>query len=118
MRILKVVAVAMLLVAGLTVCASAQAATHSVILNWTDASNPAGTTYSIYRAPSACTGTPVFAKITSGLTAKTYTDAALQPGTFCYAATATLNALESGQSNPFLAPIPPFPPQGLTITIQ
>lgn len=40
---------------------------HSVTLNWQDALNPAGTTYSIYRATGLCSGTPTFAKLATAV---------------------------------------------------
>jgi len=92
--------------------------THKVTLNWTDTRNPVGTTYSVYRAPGLCSGTPTFAKIASSVTAKTYEDATVQPGNYCYAVTATLNGMESAQSNQALAPVPSFPPQTLTVTVE
>lgn len=102
----------------LSSAAFAQAATHSVTLNWADPNNPAGTTYSIYRATGPCSPAPTFTKLVSGLTAKTYIDTTVQVGTYCFTATATLNALESIDSNTFLAPVTPFPPQGLQVIVS
>lgn len=98
--------------------AHAQAAQHSVTLNWVDASNPAGTTYNVYRATGLCTGTPTFSKIGSAITAKTYQDTTVTPGNFCYQVTATFNGSESVPSNSINPNVPAFPPSGLTFTVQ
>lgn len=92
--------------------------THSVTLNWTDTLNPAGTTYSVYRAVGLCSGTPTFAKLALAVTVKTYQDTTVTPGNYCYAVTATANGMESAQSNTALAPVPSFPPAGLTVVVQ
>ena len=92
--------------------------THSVTLTWADTLNPAGTTYSIYRATGLCSGTPVFSKVASAITVKTYQDTTVQPGNYCYTATATINGMESAQSNTALAPVPSFAPTGLSVTVQ
>lgn len=93
-------------------------ATRTVTLTWADAANPAVTTYSVYRAPGVCSGTPVFAKIATGLTAKTYQDAAVAPGNYCYTATASTGGIESPQSTSAAAVVTPFAPDGLSITVQ
>lgn len=95
----------------------AQTTTRTVTLTWADTANPAGTTYSIYRATGLCSGTPAFAKIATGLTAKTYQDAALAPGNYCYVATASLNGIESAQSTSAGTVVTPFAPSGLSITV-
>ena len=91
-------------------------ATHSVALAWTDTLNPPGTTYSVYRAPGLCAGSPVFAKIASAVAAKTYLDTAVTTGNYCFQVTATYNSIESLPSNSALAPVPASPPNSLTIT--
>lgn len=88
--------------------------THTVTLNWADDRNPAGTTYSIYRATGLCSGTPTFAKIATAVAVKTYQDSTVQPGNYCYAVTATFNAVESAQSNTVNPAVPAFAPTGLT----
>ena len=93
-------------------------ANHSVTLTWQDTSNPAGTTYSVYRATGLCSGTPAFSKIAAGLTAKTHEDTTVQPGPYCYAVTATLNGVESAQSNTALAPVPSWAPTQLSVTVK
>ena len=87
---------------------------HTVTLNWQDALNPAGTTYSVYRANGLCSGTPTFSKIATAVTAKTYQDTTVQPGNYCYAVTATFNAVESAQSNTTQPAVPAFAPTTLT----
>jgi hypothetical protein len=96
----------------------AQAASHSVTLTWTDTANPAGTTYSVYRAVGLCSGSPTFAKLASAIAVKTYQDTSVTPGNYCYAVTATASGMESPQSNSALAPVPSFAPQALTVTVQ
>ena len=92
--------------------------THSVTLTWTDTLNPAGTTYSVYRAVGLCSGTPTFSKIASAVTVKTYQDTTVTPGNYCFAVTATANGMESAQSNTALAPVPSFAPTALSVTVQ
>lgn len=92
--------------------------THSVTLTWTDTLNPAGTTYSVYRATGLCSGTPAFSKIASALTVKTYLDTTVIAGNYCYTATATAGGMESAPSNTSLAPVPSFPPAQLSVTVQ
>lgn len=90
--------------------------THTVTLSWTDDRNPAGTTYSVYRASGLCSGTPTFAKIATAVTAKTYADTTVQPGNYCYGVTATYNAVESAQSNTVNPTVPSFAPTALITT--
>ena len=92
--------------------------THKAVLSWTDTLNLAGTTYSVYRAPGLCSGTPVFAKLASGVTVLTYTDATVTPGNYCFQVTATSGGVESAPSNSALAPVPSFPPSGLAVAVQ
>jgi len=91
---------------------------HSVTVSWTDVLNPAGTTYSVYRATGLCSGTPTFSKIASALTVKTYLDSTVIPGNYCYAATASVNGMESAQSNTAGVAVPSFPPTALTVVVQ
>jgi hypothetical protein len=92
--------------------------THSATLTWQDALNPAGTTYNVYRAPGLCSGSPVFAKMATGIAAKTYQDTTVVPGPYCYAVSATFNGVESAQSNTAAANVPAFAPTALGITVQ
>lgn len=102
----------------ITLVSYAQAATHSATLTWNDTVNPAGTSYSVYRATGLCSGAPVFSKIASALTVKTYIDTTVTSGNYCYQVTATSIGMESGPSNQAPAAIPSFPPQQLMIVIQ
>ena len=92
--------------------------THSATLVWQDATNPAGTTYSVYRSTGLCSGAPVFSKIASALTVKTYVDSTVTAGNYCYQVTATSGGMESAPSNQAPAPVPSFPPQSLTVAIK
>jgi hypothetical protein len=109
-----------LIVIFLLICSlgSYAQAAHSVTLTWTDAQNPAGTTYNVKRAIGLCTGTPTFTTIASALTTKTYNDATVTVGNYCYVVTAVLNGAESVPSNSAQANVPPFPPTALTFTVQ
>jgi hypothetical protein len=98
--------------------AAAQAVTHSAKLTWVDSLNPSGTTYSIYRAPGLCSGSPVFAKIATGVAVLTYTDTSVTPGNYCYQVTAVAGGVESAPSSSVLAPIPSFAPTGLQVVVQ
>lgn len=96
--------------------------THTVTLNWVDTANPTGTTYNAYRKAEACAGTAALVKInTVPITAKTYTDASVAPGVYCYHVTAVsaISSLESTPSNTVgaIAENPIVPPTGLTITV-
>ncbi len=100
-----------------TVVASAQTA-HSVTLTWADTLNPSGTTYNVYRAPTACAGTPSFTRIASGLNLKTYTDLTVVPGSYCFQVSAVSSSIESGPSNAATAAVPASPPTNLTVVVQ
>jgi len=93
-------------------------AQHSVTLTWADTANPAGTTYSVYRATGVCSGAPTFSKLLTGVAAKTYIDATVTPGNYCYQVTAVFTGIESAPSNTALAPVPSWPPAQLSVTIQ
>jgi hypothetical protein len=110
-----------LISAGLALAAQQSAtppATHSATLTWSDPNNPAGTTYTVYRAMGLCSGTPTFAKLASAVVGLTYTDTTVTPGNYCYAVTATFQGMESAQSPSALAPVPSFAPVGLNVTVQ
>lgn len=96
----------------------AHAATHSVLLNWTDPSNPGGTQYNVYRATGLCSGSPAFTKLATGIAALTYTDTTVVPGNYCYYVTAVASSIESAPSNSALAPVPSFAPTMLTVMVQ
>jgi hypothetical protein len=92
---------------------------HSVTLTWADTLNPAtGTTYSVYRAPGLCSGSPVYAKLATALTGKTYEDSTVSPGNYCYVVTASYQGMESAHSNTALAPVPSFAPTGLSVVVR
>ncbi len=94
----------------------AQGATHSATLTWTDPSNPAGVTYSVYRATGLCSGSPTFSKIATAIAVLTYVDTTVTAGNYCYQVTATASGMESAPSNSVLATVPSFPPQTLAVT--
>jgi len=105
----------LLLTAFLVTLLKAQGA-HGIALTWLDATNPPGTTYSVWRSNGLCSGTPVFAKIATGVTVKTYLDTPLAPGNYCYTATATFNGMESAQAVSVVQAILPDAPTGLVAT--
>jgi regulation of enolase protein 1 (concanavalin A-like superfamily) len=94
---------------------SATAGVGSVELDWTDVSN--ATNYSVYRSTTSGSG---YAAIATGVTASSYADSNVSPGTTYYYVATASNALgESSYSNTASAtpqyPIP-APPIGLTAT--
>lgn len=95
----------------------AQAAPHSVTLTWTDALNPSGTNYSVYRANGLCSGTPVFSKLATAVSLLTYKDTTVSPGNYCYQVTATFGGVESAASNTAAPLVPSFAPTALTSTV-
>jgi len=98
-------------------CNVAHAQAHSASLTWT-ASTDSGVSYNVYRLSGACpsTATSGFAKINAALvTATTYADSTVAPGTYCYYATAVLNGAESIPSNLASAVILPAAPTALSI---
>lgn len=115
---MKLLLVLVIILALFSIPSSAQAANHSVTLTWVDASNPTGTTYSVYRATGLCSGTPVFSKLASAITAKTYPDTTVTPGNYCYVVTANFQGAESAQSNTVSPAVQPFAPTGLSFTVQ
>jgi hypothetical protein len=92
--------------------------THSVTLAWVDTLNPSGTTYSVYRAPGLCSGSPVFAKLATAVTVLTYLDSTVTPGSYCYQVTATAAGVESAPSPTAAAAVPSFPPTQLETTVK
>lgn len=98
--------------------AALAAQTRSVVLAWND--NQASVTFNVYRAAAACPATPAqFAKINAApVTAKTYTDQDIAPGTYCYHVTALAGGLESDPSNKAEAQARPFSPGGLTVVVE
>lgn len=102
---------------ALSLVGHGQTSTRSVVLSWTDTTNPSGVTYNVYRAPSACTGTPAFARITSGVIPKTFTDANVPYGTYCYVVTAVGGGIESAYSPTAGTAVGPYAPSGLTLAV-
>lgn len=94
------------------------AQTHSATLAWSDATNPAGVTYTVYRAAGLCSGSPTWSKIATGIATKTYVDTTVTPGNYCFAVTATVFGMESAQSNTAGAAVPSFPPTSLQVAVQ
>ena len=94
-------------------------ATRSVTLTWADNTNPAGTTYNVFKAPLACSANPTnYARIASAVAAKTYLDQNVAIGAYCYYVTAVYASQESGRSPTALAAVGPFPPDGLVVTVN
>lgn len=90
---------------------------RTATLTWEDTRNPAGTTYSVYRATGLCSGSPVFSKLATGVTEKTYQDSTVTAGNYCYQVTASLNNMESAPSNSATASVTPFEPQKLSVQV-
>jgi len=80
---------------------------HNVSLVWTASTSAAGNpslTYNVYRS-SGCSGT--FALLnTMPISATSFLDVAVPPGTYCYQATAVLAGLQSTPSNEASAVVP------------
>jgi len=91
--------------------------THIATLQWTDAINPPGTLYNVYRATGLCSGTPAFTRIASMIGGLNYQDKTITTGTYCYAVTAASNNGESPQSNTAQAVLVSAP-TGLTVVVQ
>ena len=107
----------LILAAALLLAPSLFAQGRTVTLTWTDAANPAGTTYSVKRATGICSGTPTYSTIASGITAKTFQDANVAVGNYCYVVTASFSGLESAPSNSAGAGVLPVPPTLGNITV-
>jgi hypothetical protein len=82
-------------------------AQHNVSLTWTASTSAVGNpslVYNVYRS-SGCSGT--FALLnTMPISATTFLDTAVPPGTYCYQATAVVSGLESTPSNEASAVVP------------
>jgi fibronectin type 3 domain-containing protein len=88
----------------------------TVALAWTDAKNPPGTKYDVYRSPYS--GVNNYIKIASAVAGTAYTDVVTLPGAFTYYVTAILDGgVESDSSNTATATPPVFPPTLLTATV-
>lgn len=88
-----------------------KAAPHSVVLTWTASVD--GGAVTVYRATGACSVSSVFASITTGIAANTYTDGTVGIGAFCYQVTTIVNGRESAPSNQITAVVLPSPPTSL-----
>lgn len=93
-----------------------------VDMSWTAAAqNPAGTGYNVYRAPGTCAASgQTFTKLNPApLPGLTYADSSVINGTsYCYYATATFGAQESGPSQKATAIIPLDAPPTFTIQVN
>lgn len=110
-----------LLVAILALAAILAAQTplgRTVVLAWDDDRNPAGTSYTIYRATGLCSGTPAFSVIANGITERTYEDQGVMPGNYCYTVTALYAGMESAQSNAAPAAALPWEVQRVSATVR
>ena len=112
----------LIMLMGMTISLFSQTTSHSATLSWVDGVNPSGTTYNVYRAGGTCVGTPTFTKITTTpLTVLTYVDTNVTSNTnYCYTVKATLNGIESSNSNLISAAIPldVYAPTKLTATVK
>ncbi len=98
----------------------AYATTHTVVLTWT-ASTTSGVTYNVYRSLTA--GSCKTTTVATGLTATTFTDAAVINGTtYFYSIDAQNSGGKSACTSPDVQvqiPIdPPAPPSGLNAQVQ
>ncbi len=95
------------MILAVTLATSAARAQHSVILNWTastDAAANPSLTYNVYRSPT-CTGT--FAKRNaSPISATSYVESGVLPGSYCYQVTSVLSGSEGAPSNQAAVLIP------------
>lgn len=103
------------LLVGLLLPALALAA-HSIVVAITDTTNPAGTTYNVYRGAGACSTSLTLTKV-GNTTTKTYTDANLAAGTYCYAATAVDTLGDESAQSPQAGATIQAPPNAVTITV-
>jgi hypothetical protein len=100
-------------------CALAQAgAGRTVLLTWTDPTNPAATTYSVYRAEGGCVAASPFVRVATGITAKTHDDVLPEPGNYCYRVTANYKGLESAPSNSAAVTVPLAAPAALSVIVK
>lgn len=98
---------------------------HKVTLSWTasaDSTTASPGTVSVLRANGSCPATGVPATVTTltttALAGGPYTDSGVTAGQYCYYVTATIGGATSVPSNTSGAPVPTFPPTGLTVTVQ
>jgi hypothetical protein len=112
-----------LAIAALLLSVVALAAAPTSVLTWgavttnTDGTTASGITYNVY----AAYGTAAQAKISSGVTASTYTDASasLTDGlTACYAVSAVEGGVEGAQSNVACKTFPAAVPSAPVLTVK
>lgn len=93
---------------------------HTVDLTWSDAVNPVGTTYSVWRyTGGGIAFDPTNGRIATSLTTKSFldTDPTLAVGLYTYYVTATFNGAQGGPSAALIVDIGPIPPTGLTAVV-
>jgi hypothetical protein len=75
----------------------ALAKAHTATVSWTASPDAqTGLTYSISRGTGACTPTvPTLTVLANGLTAVSYTDSTVVPGTYCYSVVAVMGGQTS-----------------------
>lgn len=106
-------------VLALSVSAFGQTSPHSVTLTWTAPSDAtSSSTMTMFRATGACSGSPTFSVLASGLAVnKPYVDTTVSVGTYCYTAQHVLNGANSVNSNLASASVSPLPATGLSVTV-
>jgi hypothetical protein len=121
---MKKVFIAAIAILALGVTAHAQT-THKVTLSWTassDSTTATPGTVSVLRASGVCPATGVPATVTTLTTSAPaggpYVDSTVTAGQYCYYVTATIGGATSVPSNTSGAPVPTFPPSGLTVVVQ
>ncbi len=104
---------------GLMVLVASMGYGATVGLSWTDDKNPTGTTWNVYRGVGLCGAvTQQFTKVASGLNVKTFTDAGVVSGTYCFYVTAQIGTDESVPSNKVAVTLQPAAPTGLTAVVN
>lgn len=107
-----------LCILALAVPSFAQAASHGILVTWTQTTDPNVTANSVYRAVSGGSYTSIF-KSTTPITALLDTTGIV--GTvYCYKSTAWVGSTESAQSDPtpVCLPFPPSPPTNVNASKQ
>jgi len=109
-------AVALSLLLPLSLAAQAPP-TRGATLQWTD--EQPGVFYNVYRFAGPCADATAFDKLNAApVTSKSYADAGLAPGHYCYVVTAQTGDLESEHSNRAAAAAKPFAPRDVTIVVE
>lgn len=104
---------------------ASQAQGHTVTLTWTASTDAAANptlTYTVSRASGVCSATSVFTVLQAGISAVTYANTNVSPGTYCYTVSAQLNGATSGTTaapNPTAsAPVLPAAPGQIVIVVN